>query len=148
MAALPNQQLLITSEAERDALAHLDRMLEQGLVTELSIADGQMIAVPPSVAELLHHLIHQLVHAKAISVVVTDQELTTQEAADMLQLSRTYLVRLLNAGVIPHSLVGTHRRLKLEDVLNYRDQLHERQRTGLQKIVRLSEELGLYDEED
>lgn len=76
---------------------------------------------------------------------MTAQELTTQEAADLLNCSRTYLIRLLDVGEMPFTWVGTHRRLQLSDVLAYNDRSHQRQCQNIEEIVRPSEEMGLYD---
>ncbi|HEX5503538.1 MAG TPA: excisionase family DNA-binding protein, partial [Thermomicrobiales bacterium] len=74
------------------------------------------------------------------------RELTTQQAADLLNVSRQYLIRLLERGDLPFTRTGTHRRIRLDDVLRYKDARSARRREGLRRLTRLSEELGLYDE--
>ena len=75
-------------------------------------------------------------------VVATDDEMTTQQAADVLGMSRTYVVRLIDQGTIPAHLVGTHRRLNAVDVLSYRQRRQEAI-DGMQEIADADEELGL-----
>ena len=69
------------------------------------------------------------------------KELTTQEAADLLHVSRPHLVKLLDEGTIDHYKVGTHRRVRIEDVLAYRERRATVRREKLDELTRLSEEL-------
>ena len=73
-------------------------------------------------------------------------ELTTQEAADLLNVSRQYLVRLLEDGAMPFTKTGTHRRIRFGDLMAYKRARDATRRQGLKRLTRLSEELGLYDE--
>lgn len=70
-----------------------------------------------------------------------DKDLTTQEAADLLRLSRPHLTKLLDEGVIPHHKVGTHRRVRIDDLLAYRAKRDTTRREKLDELTRLSEEL-------
>ncbi|HEY8488149.1 MAG TPA: excisionase family DNA-binding protein [Thermaerobacter sp.] len=72
--------------------------------------------------------------------------MATQQAADLLQVSRPYLVRLLEEGKISYHKVGTHRRIYLRDVLAYKQLRDRRRRETLRELRRASEALGLYDE--
>ena len=79
-------------------------------------------------------------------MVPVHQELTTQQAADLLNISRQYLVRLLEEGKIPYTRTGKHRRLRIDDVVAYK-QARDRERSeSLDELARLSDELGGYDE--
>jgi excisionase family DNA binding protein len=80
-----------------------------------------------------------------VTVTRMHQRLTTQEAADILNVSRPTLVKLLETGEIPFEQPGRHRRVRLADVLAYRDRLEERRDAALVEIIRISEEAGLYD---
>ena len=77
--------------------------------------DGGHIPLSDATFEVLAHVLDQLQHGKAVQLVVYDTELTTQQAADILNISRQYLIRLLDRDEIPYSRVGTHRRLRLDD---------------------------------
>jgi len=67
------------------------------------------------------HFRLSLILGKGVSVVTEDAEMTTQQAADFLHVSRPYVVKLLNQGKIPYCKIGVRRRIRLEDVLHYRD---------------------------
>jgi excisionase family DNA binding protein len=73
--------------------------------------------------------------------------LTTQEAADLLGISRPTLIRLLGDGKIPFEQPGRHRRIRLDDLLTYRDQRRQERSETLDELVRQTDALGLYDEE-
>lgn len=75
------------------------------------------------------------------------REVTTQQAADLLNISRQYLVRLLDEGRIPYRKTGKHRRLRIEDVLSFKEKRDKDRRAGLRELSRMTEELGGYDSE-
>ena len=79
-----------------------------------------VVELPAAAAEAVRHLLVELATGAAVHVLADDTELTTQQAADLLGISRTYLVRLVDQGKLPAHLVGTHRRLDAADVLAYR----------------------------
>lgn len=78
---------------------------------------------------------------RSITLVPHDKELTTQEAADILHVSRPHLIKLLDRGDFPFHRVGTHRRIRIEDVLTYRDRRDAERSAALDELTKLSEEL-------
>ena len=78
-----------------------------------------------------------------MTVVPHHAELTTQEAADILNVSRPHLVQQLEAGAIPYHKVGTHRRIKMSDLMVYRKKSREQSRDTLQQLADQAQELGL-----
>jgi excisionase family DNA binding protein len=107
---------------------------------------GESLPVPATVFSLLQRVTEVLARGGAISVVPVGKELTTQQAADILNISRQYLVRLLDEGRIPHFRVGKHRRVHAEDVLAFRRERDRDRRAALDELTELSEELGGYAE--
>jgi excisionase family DNA binding protein len=76
-----------------------------------------------------------------ITLIPHDKELTSKEAADILNMSRSFLVKLLDRGDIPYHRVGTHRRLNVDGVLAYRELRAKRRREKLRELTELSEQL-------
>jgi excisionase family DNA binding protein len=70
-------------------------------------------------------------------------ELTTRQAADLLQVSRTHLVQLLDEGEIPYRKVGAHRRVRARDILDYRRETESRRRKALDELTAVDQDLGL-----
>lgn len=114
---------------------------------ELVMPDGTRIALPSEVATVLRDVVAAMAEGKAVTVAPQHTTLTTQQAADLLGVSRPTLIKLLEAGEIPYTTPGRHRRLRLSDVLDYRDRIrHERDRR-LDELADLSDEAGLYGDE-
>jgi excisionase family DNA binding protein len=103
--------------------------------------DGETIEVPASAFNALKVIVEGMARGQTMTLVPHGKELTTQEAAELLHVSRPHLVKLLDEGTIPHHKVGTHRRVRIEDVLDYRQQRAGTRREKLDELTRLSEEL-------
>lgn len=108
--------------------------------------DGRQIAMavgdPAALASALATAARLFGPGKPVTILDEGVELTTTQAARLLQVSRQYLARLLDRGAIPHRLVGTHHRIRVGDLLAYR----ARRRAGVRELARLSDEFGVYDE--
>ena len=103
--------------------------------------DGERIELPDSAFEALRLVIEMLARGESITLVPHGKELTSQRAADMLRVSRPHLIKLLDRGELPFHRVGTHRRIRVEDVLAYRERRDSERKAALDELTRLSEEL-------
>lgn len=83
-------------------------------------------------------------HCKDFSLVPYDQLLSTQEAAELLNMSRPSLIKVLEEGEIPYIKVGTHRRIQYGDVLEYKKRHHGERLQALTEMANMSQELGIY----
>lgn len=108
---------------------------------------GEAISIPESVFYVLERVAEVLARGDSITVVPVGKEVTTQQAAELLNVSRQYLVRLLDEGRIPFRKTGKHRRLRIEDVLSFKEQRDKDRRAGLRELSRLTQDLGGYDAE-
>jgi excisionase family DNA binding protein len=116
-----------------------------GDAKDVRLAFGQHSEVPlPAFAlDLLVSVLKQLAKGKQVSVVPVEAEITTQQAADMLLVSRPFLIGLLDAGKIPHRKVGTKRRLIAADVLAYKAKEDKRRDACLDELAAEAQRLGL-----
>jgi excisionase family DNA binding protein len=118
-------------------------------VAKLVTPEGEEHELPHSVYDVLVDVLHQvLVLGNTVKVMSVDAELTTQQAADLLNVSRPFLIKLLEKGDLEYRKVGTHRRIRLEDLLVYRYQRDADRRRLLDEITSESQALGLYDEDE
>ena len=108
---------------------------------------GEAIAVPESVFYVLERVAEVMARGDSITVVSVGKELTTQQAADLLNVSRQYLVRLLDEGRIPFRKTGKHRRVRIDHVLAFKENRDKDRRAGLRELSRLTQEFGGYDAE-
>jgi excisionase family DNA binding protein len=104
---------------------------------------GEEITLPPSAAKLLIDGLAELAKGHDVRLLHVHAELTTQEAADLLNLSRQYVVRLLDDGKIPSHKVGTHRRVRVADVMAYKQTLDADRLDALKKLVAEAQDLGM-----
>ncbi len=133
----------------RDALVRVKEFLqshpgsghEPVLVTVQE--DAERLALPRSAVELMARILAHMAAGQGVSVVPLHAELTTQQAADMLNVSRPFLVGLLDAGEIEYRLVGTHRRIKASSLIDYQRQDDARRRDAADELTKLSQELRL-----
>lgn len=99
--------------------------------------------VPAHAFALFLEILGQLANGNAVTIVPVHSELTTQQAAELLNVSRPYLIGLLEQGVIPFRKVGTHRRILAADLLAYRRRDEERARAALTELTQQAQDLGL-----
>ncbi len=105
----------------------------------------EKIKVPLKALKLLATILKATSQGKPISIVPIATEMTTQAASEMLGCSRPHLISLLENGEIPFIKVGKHRRIKYEDVIKYKDQMYSKQRERITEMMKMDEDLGLYD---
>ncbi|WP_370588483.1 helix-turn-helix domain-containing protein [aff. Roholtiella sp. LEGE 12411] len=139
---------VISPNLEAQPIKELERILSvKGSQAKLVGANGEQITIPDSVYQVLHQAVHAMASGKVVSVVIQDRELTTQKAADFLKVSRPHLIKLLEQKEIPHIMVGTHRRVRFEDLVKYKRQRDSKRQEGLKQFTQFLEDEGFYDDE-
>jgi excisionase family DNA binding protein len=116
---------------------------EDGASLRLVTSGGEEVDVPPALFGLLVSVAEELGRGNGVSVLPLHRQLTTSEAAQLLNVSRPHVISLLERGDLPFEKVGTHRRVRLADVLAYRAAQDRRRREAVEDIVRQGEDLGL-----
>lgn len=148
MATVPTPQRVLSASPEEqpelakvvDLLAHLDTTGAR--MTRLVGPDGESIVLPAPAFEALKAVVTGMAQGMAMTLVPSGHEMTTQQAAETLHISRPSLIRLLEDGTIPFHKVGTHRRINVEDLLRYRAARKKQQRAALRRVTEISEEIG------
>ena len=139
---------IVAPERERKALERIGKALapKRAGKARLRGPHGEEMIIPHSLSAVLVQAVRQLMSGRAISIVPVTAELTTQQAADMLNVSRPFVVKLLEEGAIPFHKAGTHRRLYLQDVLAYKRKRDKETERALGRLVTEAQELGIYEE--
>jgi len=130
----------------RDAGRQLARLLPDDDGSLRLVTDDnrhEMIAIPPGALRLFVDVLTQLGQGRAVTLLPQRAELTTQEVADYLNVSRPYVVGLIEQNKLPARKVGTRRRIAFEDLVRFEGQDRAKRRTALDELARIDQELGL-----
>lgn len=129
-----------------EALPHLKSYLDAHAdsVIRLVVADDPQVTlvVPRGAVELLARVLAHMAVGHGVSVVPAHAELTTQQAADLLKVSRPFLIGLLDAGEIEYRKIGKHRRIEAQSLLAYRARDDHERREAADELTRLNQEMG------
>lgn len=140
-----------SKEEQKAAMESYDALVSTlGLIQsdypEIEIEEtNERIRIPLSALKLLAKILKETSQGKPISIVPIATEITTQAAAELLGCSRPHLVKLLEKGDIQFTKIGKHRRIKYQDVFEYKKKLKAEQRKLLVEIMKADEESGMYD---
>ena len=105
--------------------------------------DGHDLILPRQALTLLRDLLTEMAQGNAVTVVPTHAELTTQEAANLLNVSRPYLVKLLENKVLPFTKTGIHRRIRYQELMTYKQQRDEESHSALDELTNQAQELDM-----
>jgi excisionase family DNA binding protein len=136
---IPSEQDAALAETARRTLEQRDAA---GKPLHLS-AGGHELDLPPVVTRLLLDILKETAAGRAVALVPVEAEITTQQAADLLNVSRPFLIGMIDKGVLPARMVGNQRRLPLKHVLAYKADHFAERRTALDQLVAYDQGLGL-----
>jgi len=136
----------LAQESYTSLISSIEQLKSDQAEIEIEIEETrERIILPVKALNLLGEILKAMSQGKPISIVPIATEVTTQRAAEILGCSRPYLVKLLEEGKIEYTKVGKHRRIKYEDVIDYKKKMKEEQKKWLIEIMHADEDLGLYD---
>ena len=142
---LPNEKEMV---AAAESLLQLKPFLSgkteiQQITLIREDGDPQVLQIPAPALRLFGQVLSEISVGHAVRVVSIHAELTSQEAADLLNVSRPYLVKLLDEGVMPHTKTGRHRRVKLTDLVSYKERRDAANLAAIEEIASQAQLLGM-----
>jgi excisionase family DNA binding protein len=129
--------------AQRCIMASLDHSRAAAITLTNDTGEGPTVEVPPAALKLIGELLGAMSEGRPIVLMPTEQELTTVEAANFLNVSRPFVIKEMETGRLPHRKVGSHRRVALEDLLVYAQKMRVQQGAALDRLAENARELGL-----
>jgi excisionase family DNA binding protein len=142
---LPTPKASEEAKVALRALSSLPRRRASRTVHVQPDGEGRAVSVtvPREAFELFLEVLGQMANGNAVTIVPVHAELTTQQAADLLNVSRPFLVSLLDEGKIPFRLVGTHRRVRVADLVEFRQKDEAHRKSILDELTAEAEKHGL-----
>lgn len=103
----------------------------------------EFLTIPKKALNLLFEILSNMAKGKSVTLIPSETEISTQQAADILNISRPHLVKILENGIIPFSKVGKHRRIKLQDLIHFEKELKLERKKSLEFLAKQAQELNL-----
>lgn len=142
---VPSSKAAEEAQTALRALGRLGRKKGSHTLSVRPEGEGPEISVriPRQAFELFLEILGQMANGNAVTILSVHAELTTQQAADMLNVSRPFLISLLDNGVIPYRMVGTHRRVRAADLLDYQRSDEAQRQAVLDELTAEAQKHGL-----
>lgn len=129
--------------AQRCIMASLDHSRAVSITLTTDTGETPTVAVPPAALKLIGHLLGAMSDGRTVMLVPAEQEFTTVEAANFLNVSRPFVIKEIESGRLPHRKVGSHRRVAFDDLISYAQKMREQQAGALERMAYNARELGL-----
>ena len=137
------KEMEMAGAAQRCIMEALDRSRAAAITLTTDRGEHPSVELPPTALKLIGQLLGALSEGQSIAVMPSNREFTTVEAANFLNVSRPFVIKEINAGRLAHRMVGTHRRIAVDDLLAYARQMRAQQETALEQLAENARELGL-----
>jgi len=103
----------------------------------------EMIEIPAGAVPIIQHVLSCMAQGHAVALMPVHAQLTTQQAANLLGVSRPYIIKLLDEKLLPHTKVNRHRRIVLKDLLDYKRKIHTDRQKVLEELAAEGQSLGI-----
>jgi excisionase family DNA binding protein len=143
MSVAPSKEDVERARTSAQRLARLARRERPLTLRVRDAGQEETIELPAGAVRLLQAILEDMASGRAVTIVPQNAELTTQQAADFLNVSRPFLVQLLEQKKLPFRLVGTHRRIRFEDVLRFKENIDAERRKVLDQLAADAQELKM-----
>lgn len=107
------------------------------------LQENEYVSIPKAAYALLVDILQNMSQGKSVTLIPQDTQITTQQAADMLNVSRPFIVKLLEEGAIPFKKAGTHRRININDIISYGEKIKENRNHKLAFLAEQAQELNM-----
>ena len=136
------------TQLAEESSRHLTRLLRRQrgnfrLRVQADEEPEETVAIPSQAFRILNDILTEMAKGNAVTLIPVHAELTTQQAADILNVSRPFLVRLVEEGKIPCRKVGTHRRIRFQDLQQYKRHTEQERLKALEELAAQAQELGM-----
>ena len=138
-----DQKISISSLPDFQAVSKRIKSSQKNGVKIKIQESGEFLTIPKKALTFLTAIIQNMAEGKTISIVPSDSELSTQQAADLINVSRPHLIKLLESKQIPFKKVGSHRRVLLMDIMDYQDQIVKQREDQLDFLSNQAQDLNL-----
>lgn len=128
----------ILADSEDQAIKDKDEVIKLKIQ-----GSEEVVIIPLKALQLLNSIISNMAQGRSIALMPTDAEVSTQQAAEILNVSRPHVIKLLEKGEIPHKKVGSHRRILLQDILKFESTFKSDRRKKLDALAKEAQELNL-----
>lgn len=129
--------------AQRCIMQALDHSRAAQITLMTDTGEHPTIALPPAALKLIGQVLGAMSERRSVSIIASDHELSTVEAANFLNVSRPFVIKEIEAGRLKHRMVGSHRRVEFSDLLAYAKEMRQRQEQALERMADNARELGL-----
>lgn len=136
-------EAVMAAETSRKLVDYIQPDAELHLRLLQDDTEGETIALPASAVQLLLDALAHMARGHAVTLMPIQAELTTQQAAQLLNVSRPFLIGLLDQGIIPYRKVGTHRRVRFEDLMAYKRCIDDKRRQSLDVLSEQAQTLDM-----
>jgi len=140
---LTDDELEMARVAQRCIMEALDHSRAAAITLTTDKGEQPSVDVPPAALKLIGQLLGAMSEGRSITLLPANREFTTVEAAHFLNVSRPFVIKEIEAGRLPHRMVGTHRRITFDDLMKYASDMREKQAAALERMADNARELGL-----
>ncbi len=131
--------------AQRCIMAALDHSRAAAITLQTDTDEQPTVELPPAALKVIGQLLGEMSEGRAVTLMPSQQELTTVQAANFLNVSRPFVIKEIETGQLPCRKVGSHRRIAFDDLVAYAKQMREGQNVALERMAENERELGLDD---
>ena len=144
--AIPNSYEINLAKQSRKTLSKLLQRSKKKKEVDVSIKSGDKttsFTLPLVAIALLTKALIEIENGNIVTIVSHDSELSTQEAADLLNVSRPFVIKILDDGLIQFRKIGSHRRIKLIDLIKYKDKMDQKSKKAREKLIKQAQDLNM-----